>query len=80
MAERKDSMASKTSRRFYRQESTNDLTKYWDYGEHFAMQNRWCFEAAWEVGNKVGGIYTVIRLDVFLFLSNIIFREYCDRH
>ena len=22
---------------------------------------RWCFECAWEVGNKVGGIYTVIR-------------------
>ncbi len=48
-------------RRFYRADSQADLTKYWDGGEHFAMQNRWCFECAWEVGNKVGGIYTVIR-------------------
>lgn len=60
-SDRKGSFSSKTSKRFYRQDSTNDLTKYWDFGEHFAMQNRWCFEAAWEVGNKVGGIYTVIR-------------------
>ncbi len=48
-------------RRFYRADSQADLTKFWDGGEHFAMQNRWCFECAWEVGNKVGGIYTVIR-------------------
>ena len=55
---------SRTSKRFYLQSgagSQADLTKFWDYGEHFAMQNRWCFECAWEVGNKVGGIYTVIR-------------------
>jgi len=51
----------KTQKRFYRSESQMDLAKYWDHGEHFAMQNRWCFECAWEVGNKVGGIYTVIR-------------------
>ena len=25
------------------------------------LPSRWCFECAWEVGNKVGGIYTVIR-------------------
>ncbi len=48
-------------KRFYRTESQAELTKFWDLGEHFAMQNRWCFECAWEVGNKVGGIYTVIR-------------------
>ena len=61
---RKGSCCSKTSRRFYHSsghDASNDLTKFWDHGEHFAMQNRWCFEAAWEVANKVGGIYTVIR-------------------
>ena len=30
----------KTQKRFYRSESTMDLAKYWDHGEHFAMQNR----------------------------------------
>ena len=28
---------------------------------HYCHFLRWCFECAWEVGNKVGGIYTVIR-------------------
>lgn len=51
----------KTSKRFYRADSQWDLSKFWDFGEHFAHQNRWCFECAWEVANKVGGIYTVIR-------------------
>jgi len=41
--------------------SQADLSKFSDYGEHFANQNRWVFECAWEVANKVGGIYTVIR-------------------
>ena len=27
-------------RRFYRTDSQADLTKFWDGGEHFAMQNR----------------------------------------
>ena len=31
----------KTQKRFYRSESQMDLAKYWDHGEHFAMQNRW---------------------------------------
>lgn len=51
----------KSSRRFYRADSTTDFSKFWDYGEHFSNQNRWCFEVAWECANKVGGIYTVIR-------------------
>jgi len=51
----------KESRRFYRKDSANDLTNYWDGGEHYASRNRWIFECAWEVANKVGGIYTVIR-------------------
>jgi len=51
----------RSSKRFYRVESQADMTRYQDYGERFADQNRWCFETAWEVANKVGGIYTVIR-------------------
>jgi len=55
------SLKRSTSRRFYRSDSNADLTRYWDYGEHYAVKNRWVFECAWEVANKVGGIYTVIR-------------------
>ena len=32
-----------------------------DRGVAAARQNAWYFECAWEVANKVGGIYTVIR-------------------
>jgi len=32
-----------------------------DRGAMAAAQNRWVFEIAWEVANKVGGIYTVIK-------------------
>ncbi|XP_041367402.1 glycogen [starch] synthase-like [Gigantopelta aegis] len=32
-----------------------------DRGAAAAAQNRWVFEIAWEVANKVGGIYTVIK-------------------
>ena len=42
----------KESRRFYRKDSANDLTNYWDGGEHYASRNRWIFECAWEVANK----------------------------
>lgn len=49
------------SKRFYRSDSQSDLSRYWDYGAYFSDNNRWCFETAWEVANKVGGIYTVIR-------------------
>ena len=60
MDSRKSSI-SRSSRRFYRTDSQGDLAKYMDHGEHFANQNRWVFECAWEVANKVGGIYTVLR-------------------
>ena len=40
------------SRRFYRKDSANDLTNYWDGGEHYASKNRWVFECAWECANK----------------------------
>lgn len=56
-----DKALERESRRFYRKESTNDFSKFWDNGQHYASRNRWCFECAWECANKVGGIYTVIR-------------------
>ena len=59
--DRKNSSMRRTSRRFYSMGSQADLARFYDYGEHFANQNRWVFECAWEVANKVGGIYTVIR-------------------
>ncbi|XP_076451063.1 glycogen [starch] synthase-like [Babylonia areolata] len=34
---------------------------YLDRGASAAAANRWLFEIAWEVANKVGGIYTVIK-------------------
>jgi len=49
------------SKRFYRTNSSGDLSRYWDHGNYFSDNNQWCFEIAWEVANKVGGIYTVIR-------------------
>jgi glycogen(starch) synthase len=53
-------MSVKAARRFYRVDSSRDL-QYLDAGESASAENRWTFEVAWEVANKVGGIYTVIR-------------------
>ncbi|KAK7582751.1 hypothetical protein V9T40_014196 [Parthenolecanium corni] len=51
----------RASRSFYRVDSNYDLLKFLDRGEAAATQNRWTFEIAWEVANKIGGIYTVLR-------------------
>ncbi|CAG0921176.1 unnamed protein product, partial [Notodromas monacha] len=51
---------SRLSKRFYRVDSTKDLA-FFDHGEVARVSNQWVFEVAWEVANKVGGIYTVIR-------------------
>ncbi|XP_065220843.1 glycogen [starch] synthase [Planococcus citri] len=51
----------RASKRFYRVDSNYDLLRFLDRGEVAAYQNRWTFEVAWEVANKVGGIYTVLR-------------------
>lgn len=53
-------MSVKAARRFYRVDSAHDL-QFIDQGESATAENRWTFEIAWEVANKVGGIYTVIR-------------------
>ncbi|XP_028034904.1 glycogen [starch] synthase isoform X1 [Bombyx mandarina] len=56
----------RSSRRFYRAESTHDLSSFMDRGRAASDENRWTFECAWEVANKVGGIYTVIRSKAFV--------------
>ncbi|KZS05401.1 putative Glycogen synthase [Daphnia magna] len=53
-------MSVKAARRFYRVDSAHDL-QFLHSGESASAENRWTFEIAWEVANKVGGIYTVIR-------------------
>jgi len=53
-------MSVKAARRFYRVSSGHDL-QLLERRETATAENRWTFEVAWEVANKVGGIYTVIR-------------------
>lgn len=49
-----------------RVESGLDLTEFLDRGHSAKCENRYTFEIAWEVANKVGGIYTVIRSKAFV--------------
>ncbi|XP_022660462.1 glycogen [starch] synthase-like [Varroa jacobsoni] len=51
---------SRVSKRFYRLDGTQ-AEEVLDRGKSAALENRWVFEVSWEVANKVGGIYTVIR-------------------
>ncbi|KAH8243503.1 hypothetical protein KR032_007910 [Drosophila birchii] len=60
------SYALKMNRRFSRVESGADLKDYFDRGDIASRENRWNFEVAWEVANKVGGIYTVIRSKAYV--------------
>lgn len=48
-------------RSFRHQDGEMDDEWCMDRGATAAAQNRWHFECAWEVANKVGGIYTVIK-------------------
>lgn len=60
-------MASKgNKKRFFRQDSAYDLSAVMDRGLTASQGNKWAFECAWEVANKVGGIYTVIRSKAFV--------------
>lgn len=54
------------NRRYSRVESGGDLKDYFDRGDIASRENRWTFEIAWEVANKVGGIYTVIRSKAYV--------------
>lgn len=56
----------RASKRFYRADSAHDFANVMDRGQAASYQNRWTFETAWEVCNKVGGIYTVIRSKAFV--------------
>ncbi|CAG2178221.1 unnamed protein product, partial [Oppiella nova] len=56
-------MTSRMGRRFYRLDTmpATGGQGYLDHGMSAQIENKWVFEVAWEVVNKVGGIYTVIR-------------------
>ena len=56
----------KAQRRFYRADSVYDFLAVMDKGQAAMDENRWTFESAWEVANKVGGIYTVIRSKAYV--------------
>ncbi|XP_025196228.1 glycogen [starch] synthase [Melanaphis sacchari] len=64
------------SKRFYRVDSNYDFTAFMDRGQTAANENRWVFETAWEVCNKVGGIYTVIRSKAFVSTEEM-GEQYC---
>jgi glycogen(starch) synthase len=64
------------SKRFYRVDSNYDFTAFMDRGQSAAYENRWVFETAWEVCNKVGGIYTVIRSKAFVSTEEM-GEQYC---
>ncbi|KAK9508059.1 hypothetical protein O3M35_007805 [Rhynocoris fuscipes] len=69
-------MSQKASRRFYRVDSAHDLSAVMDRGLSAAQNNRWTFEVAWEVANKVGGIYTVIRSKAYVSTEEL-GEQYC---
>ncbi|KAK2719145.1 hypothetical protein QYM36_004846 [Artemia franciscana] len=52
-------------------DSTNDLMEYLDRGESAVVCNKWTFESSWEVANKVGGIYTVIRSKAIISVEEL---------
>jgi len=45
----------------YKMESGEDLVKFKEHTHHAFPSSAWCIEASWEVANKQGGIYTVLR-------------------
>ncbi|KAG1680641.1 Glycogen [starch] synthase [Nymphon striatum] len=59
MSSKLPSRRSSVGRRFYRLDGPADYIL--DKGESAREENVWVFESAWEVANKVGGIYQVIR-------------------
>ncbi|KAK0089385.1 hypothetical protein PV325_007543 [Microctonus aethiopoides] len=77
----------RASRRFYRMDSSHDLSIHLDRGLSAEQENRWSFEVAWEVANKVGGIYTVIRSKAYVSTEELgdqycmigPFKEQCAR-
>ncbi|XP_043289129.1 glycogen [starch] synthase [Venturia canescens] len=66
----------RASRRFYRVDSCHDFLEIMDRGQSAQQENRWNFEVAWEVANKVGGIYTVIRSKAYVSTEEM-GEQYC---
>lgn len=64
------------SRKYSRADSKSDLLEFLDRGHSANRENRWTFEVAWEVANKVGGIYTVIRSKAFVSTEEL-GEQYC---
>uniref|UniRef100_A0A0K0EB55 Glycogen [starch] synthase n=1 Tax=Strongyloides stercoralis TaxID=6248 RepID=A0A0K0EB55_STRER len=60
-----------SSGRLARQPSMPDVTADCDYGETAKAEGRFAFECAWEVANKVGGIYTVLRTKAFVSTAEL---------
>ena len=55
------SPAKRVARELYAALEQTENEDEMDRGLTAAANNAWYFECAWEVANKVGGIYTVIR-------------------
>ena len=55
------SPAKRVARELYAALEQTENEEEMDRGLTAAANNAWYFECAWEVANKVGGIYTVIR-------------------
>ena len=53
--------AKRVARELYAALEQSEKEDDMDRGLAAAANNSWYFECAWEVANKVGGIYTVIR-------------------
>lgn len=70
-------MSRTATKRFYRFDSTTALTSDFVDSNHDALiENKWSFEVAWEVANKVGGIYTVIRSKAYVSVEEL-GNQYC---
>jgi len=61
-----DEQAVKVVNGGYKMESGEDLVKFKKHQANVFPSNAWCIEASWEVANKQGGIYTVLRSKAFI--------------
>lgn len=65
------SPAKRVSRELYAALEQTEKEDEMDRGLSAAASNSWYFECAWEVANKVGGIYTVIRSKAGVTVSEL---------
>ena len=56
-----DPGSTKTNEQCYRMESGQDLINLKQCQSQLFPREAWCLETSWEVANKQGGIYTVLR-------------------